>query len=590
MKFSFKIFLLAGTFLLGVTACDDITDLDLLDDPNQAGTDQADAEFLYNSIQLKFAEIFMGRVALESGNSLAAAQGGTTPNLFRFASDLTRMTAMTGGATYNNAFQPTYFNALWTDVYADMFPDIAALEVIAAEVNAPHHVATANILKAYTMMMLVDIFGDVPYSEIGQGLVDISPAADDGASVYAAAIALLDASLAGLDEEATVELASGNDNFFRASLSDWATLAKTLKFRAAVTTRLVDSGAGATAEALLAEGDLITMAGEDWQWNYGTQRTNPSVRHPLYVDWYENDDGDYLGNYFMWALAEEKGLLADTVVDARANYYFYRQQTNLTTEIVGQSNAFDCILSSVPVRSAVPSHFTSIDPNMPYCLGTSNSDPGTTGYFGRDHGNNSGIPPDGNLRTTFGIYPAGGLYDNGSQRTTQNDGTQGALGAGIIPLMLESYVHFLRAEAALTMGTSDDAATQLEAGIRASFAKVSGFGGSPEIADSTINTYVNYVMETYDDAGDDGSRLSIIGKEFYLALWGQPFEHYNLYRRTCAPNNLQPLLENPQDGGNFIKSALYPTVYVTLNQEASQKDITQSVFWDTNPAGAGCNY
>ena len=153
--------------------------------------------------------------------------------------------------------------------------------------------------------------------------------------------------------------------------------------------------------------------------------------------------------------------------------------------------------------------------------------------------------------------------------------------------MTESYVHFLRAEAALTMGTSDDAKTQLMAGIEASFDKVSGFLGSPAIADSVVSVYMNYVSDTYD-AADDATKLAIISKEFYIALWGQPWEHYNLYRRNCAPANMQPLLENPQDGPNFIQSSLYPTVFVTLNQDVSQKEITEEVFWDTN--GAGCNY
>ena len=35
------------------------------------------------------------------------------------------------------------------------------------------------------------------------------------------------------------------------------------------------------------------------------------------------------------------------------------------------------------------------------------------GYWGRDHGNDEGIPPDHSKEHLMGIYPAGGAYDEG---------------------------------------------------------------------------------------------------------------------------------------------------------------------------------
>lgn len=31
----------------------------------------------------------------------------------------------------------------------------------------------------------------------------------------------------------------------------------------------------------------------------------------------------------------------------------------------------------------------------------------TNAYFGREHGNSDGIPPDGEIRTNWGVYPHG---------------------------------------------------------------------------------------------------------------------------------------------------------------------------------------
>lgn len=577
----------AATLFIGVAACSDLTELDLQDSPNQVSPENAGQEFLYNSIQLKFAEIFMG-VGNDNGTL------NTTPNLYRFAGDLTRVTAMTGGSVYQNAFQPTYFDALWTDVYADLLPDIAALERLSNERGQTKELGTAKIMQAYVLFMLVDIFGEVPFSEIGQGVEIISPVADSGEDVYAAALALLDEGVALLqDEDSPDFLRSGEiDNFYAGDTEDWVTLANTLRLRSAVTTRLVNGNAAAQAAAAI-EAGVIESAGSDWQWNFGNSRVNPSTRHPLYIEGYESVDGDYFGNYFLWKLAQEK-FIGDSIVDPRARYYFYRQDANLVEDIITQSNAFDCILSAVPDRDDTPQHYLDIDPNMPYCLGDATEEVGSNGYFGRDHGNNSGIPPDGALRTVYGVYPAGGLFDNGSGQTTQNGGTDGALGEGIIPFMLSTYVNFYRAEAALTLGTSDDARAQLEAGMRSSFAKVGGFAGSPSIEEAfdstTVDDYVDFVLDQYDNADDDNERLNIVSNEFYIAYFGQPYEVYNLYRRTCAPTNMQPLLENPQAGSEFTRSAFYPAVYVQRNSNKEQKPgTTVNVFWDTNSSGT-CNY
>ncbi len=54
------------------------------------------------------------------------------------------------------------------------------------------NVGMAKIIKAYTLMTLVDMFGDVPLSEANLGVENTNPMVDKGQVVYAAAIKLLD--------------------------------------------------------------------------------------------------------------------------------------------------------------------------------------------------------------------------------------------------------------------------------------------------------------------------------------------------------------------------------------------------------------
>ena len=145
------------------------------------------------------------------------------------------------------------------------------------------------------------------------------------------------------------------------------------------------------------------------------------------------------------------------------------------------------------------------------------------------------------------------------------------------------------AEAVVTLGVSGDAAAYLEAGMRQSIAKVISFGSldgdydaSFEPSTDDIDNYVNTVLDSFN-AADATGQMDIIAKEYHISLYGNGIEAYNMYRRTGMPSGMQPTREpNP---GDFPRLSFYPADYVNLNANASQRDITEQVFWDTNPAG-----
>ncbi len=567
--------------VLSLAACSDLDEL--FENPNGVDPSRADAVSLYNSVQLNFRNV---------ANSQA---------VFAFAGGLTRMRGEIGGFTYQATHGPTEFDGLWRQAYADLFPDVDAFIALAEPVGLDAEAASAKIMKAYTLMLLVDLFGDVPNGEAGQGAnADnqiLNPVGDSGADVYNAAIALLDEAIVQLDGSGDFGSAAF-DNFYGGTAAGWTTFANTLKIRAAVTTRLVNGAGGVgTINSITSGGDFIDVNAENFEWQYGNNRANPDNRHPFYVNWYENNDGAYMSNWFMWLMAESKGF-----PDPRTRYYFYRQERDIVGAYEENPNAFDCIFTMTPDPDFLPAHYEAVSEDMPYCLGSY-----TQGYFGRDHANGSGIPPDGNLRTTYGLYPGGGSFDDGiSNDITQNGGTTGAQGAGIAPIWQASFTHFNLAEAVLTMGADGDARAFLQAGVELSQDRVRAFeslvDGSEQIAnappvdvfvedtypaDSTFAEYVDFVLAEYDAATTDEGRLGVVAREYLIALFGNGIEGYNLYRRTCLPANIQPAIDpNP---GPFIRSALYPSVHVNLNQNIQQKNsFTDPVFWDTNDAS--CNY
>jgi hypothetical protein len=212
------------------------------------------------------------------------------------------------------------------------------------------------------------------------------------------------------------------------------------------------------------------------------------------------------------------------------------------------------------------------------------------GYWGRDHGDNSGNPSDNFKRTTFGVYPAGGNFDDDRFEHVSSGDSSG--GAGITPILTAAWVDFLKAEIALSQGNTGNAKAHLSNGLAKQITKVSTFSSrDPEAAKSPhflataadINAFITSVRDDFDDAPWD-----TLGVQFFVSAFGNGIESYNFYRRTGYPTSLQPSLSKTP--GIFIRSMFYPANAANTNSNISQKpNQAQPVFWDTNATGPVAN-
>ncbi len=547
MTKSIKYVMVLAVMLMGVGSCKKFDTL--LENPNSPTPQSADVDLYLNNVQLNFSSFF------------DQAQG--------FGSQLTRMTVFFG-PTYQNGFSPQTFDAIWSTAYTGVLKNANAMIPLAKAQSKFLHSGIGSVLKAYTLMTLVDMFGNVPYTEANLGNENLNPKVDNGSAVYTAALALLDDAIADLGK--TAATAPTSILFNNTTAASWRRVANTLKLRAYVNTRLVDNTVGAKIKTLVDGGNIIRSDADEFTFRYGTQQATPNSRHPRYNANYvaSGGAGDYIASQYMYSLRFEKGL-----TDPRTRYYLYRQTISDPTP-----QQQPCAYQNTPA------HYPA---TMPFCyLGS--------GYWGRDHGDNSGIPPDGTQRTVWGVYPAGGLFDcNNYTATSLNVGGRGA---GIAPIWMSFFTDFVLAEAALTVnGAGGDARALLQSAITKSISRVMAFPAQVGAAVCTnqtpsataISNYVNLVMSEYDAATTTDARLDVVIREYWLALWGNGAEAYNAYRRTGKPKasinggtGLQ-LTVLPNTGG-FIRSFLYPSVFVNLNSNAVQKgNWTTKVFWDTNP-------
>ena len=523
--------------------------LDLLDSPNAVTTSNTDVNYLLNSVELTYRSHFNG-----IGDS---------------GMRLTRMLNL-GSAIYDNAVSPGNYDGVWSTAYAGLLTDAKTLIPIAEGRQLFVHAGIARTLRASALVNLVDTFGDVPYSEANDP-ANFNPKTDGGAAIYTAVLAELDKAIENFS--ATSSAGASGDLIYGGATDNWIRLANTLKLKMYLNRRLIDkAGSTSAINALITGNRLISTAAQNFAFRFGNNLTNPDTRHPRYAGQYSpTGGGDYQSNSYMGTLYSAKGF-----PDPRIRYYFYRQTVRNPTNV----NELRCI------TNPKPAHYTDADV---FCL------PSSVGYWGRDHLSNEGIPPDGLLRTAWGLYPAGGLYDNNAGVPVSLGA--GAGGAGIHPMMMRSFVDFMLAESALTLGTSGTARTLLRTAVEKSMADVRALAlGSTEAGkivtfetDSKlvwadeVTKYVNAVLATYDAATTDDARLNVIGTEYWLALHGNGIESYNLYRRTGKPANQQPGLDaNP---GQFARSYYYPASYIVRNANAKQKTgVNVPVFWDNNPA------
>lgn len=541
--------------VLAFSACD-VLDLETKDNPNFLTPDQADVDLLLNNVQKETTDFF------EVAN--------------QFGMDVTRMKHMFG-PLYFNAYGPTSYDVTWSQAYSTTLQDIASAKALAEAGGLTDHLGVAQTLEAYILLGLVDLFGDVPYQEALQGADNLNPGinGDAGESVYTAAIGLLDA--AATNFAATAPRSLDNDFYFGGDMTKWTTLVNTLKLRAYLNMRH-NGDQSANINAVL--GDVIDAADEDFQFQYSTVNANPDSRHPQFGDNYDNGGNDYMNVHYMALFFQDyDGFDGVLFSDPRLRYYFYRQETSDTND----PNEKSC------VNFDDPTHYNLASP-----MGPAAGEGGTVfcqmgnGYWGRFHGDDDGIPPDDQLRTIWGIYPMGGRFDAGQDERGRI--TSGAQGAGISPIMLSSYVYFMRAEAALMVGTTDDARTMLSTAIDHSMAKVTSFGpldaewtsGGYDAFAATaaqMTDYRDMVLARYDAATTDDMRLAIIIREYYKAAFGNGHEAYNMYRRTGHPTDLQPTFDS-SGGGEFIRSHFYPSRLVDRNSSVTQKTaLSTGPFW-----------
>jgi hypothetical protein len=173
-------------------------------------------------------------------------------------------------------------NGIWNNCYDNNY-DYQIVQNKASVAGAGFYAGIARIMKAHNFQMLVDVYGNVPYSQSLKGGANPTPAYDKGIDVYKDLFRQIDTGIAQI-KDALVTTTNANKNIatndilFKGDKVKWAKFGNTLKLRMLIHAYAV-AGINKAAEIAIinAEGSGFLGAGEDAmiQPGYAADKPNP---------------------------------------------------------------------------------------------------------------------------------------------------------------------------------------------------------------------------------------------------------------------------------------------------------------------------
>lgn len=463
-----------------------------------------------------------------------------------------------------------YTNNQWDAIYTGPLQDIELMIKNGDEGGNLIYSGIARILKAYAFSILVDVYGDVPFTEANkQTEGNPYPSYDAGNTIYPALLTMLDDAIDNL-EDATAEnlFAPGDDDLIYGGDPDkWVKLANTIKLKLYNQIRLVQN-VSAPVSSLMTENNFIG-ATESFELPYGTSKS-PDNRNPGVLEYESGQKSYYISPWFYRLMKGENPDMFFGIFDPRIPYYFYKQlKPGQATREGNPTEYRDGGFVSI--------YFGSIGPN-------------------RDHST------DGSM-TVLGMYPVGGRYDQG-------DGVKvtGTSCTGAAPYRFLTYADLLYIKAELVnVGlATGDARALLQSAMAASMSQVDRVVTAtqttqtvPKLATAaSATTYINNILAAYDAAATAAKKLEIIMTQKWIQSFGSNVDQWTDYRRTGYPVVFDPR-NTTQAPGGFVTSPEGPAIQVqrineiplslpwgqddlSLNPNApDQKNpATFKVFWD----------
>ena len=472
---------------------------------------------------------------LDPGYLFANAQYSSALNTLAYQSAIVQqiVTPFTGvleGGNHNVVYDPNS-NALFNSMYtAGSGPVVLLVDIINKTKDNPdrsnlYHMA--RIMKAYVFQVLVDTYGDVPYTQAGQGYLSgvYLPAYDNNETIYTDLLKEISEATAALDASKAIEK---TDLFYAGDIAKWKKLGNSLLLRVAMRYSKVDE---ATAEEYAADafaGGVMDAVADNAIIKFNSTFNNPSAN-------------TYQGT-------------------ERANYYLARPFVDYL------KNTSDPRLAKIAVKYEFPANPLA-----------------TAGAEDTDPANQLGMPMGYNESSIVDdpLYPgksgAAWKYSQLNRRTVAKLE---------VPEFLITYAQttLLLAEAAERGWITGDVQALYEAGVRAHMDQMAQYDVNATIPPEDQDAYLlaNPLVP--------GTALEQINTQYWIASFQNGSEAWANFRRSGFPAlELNPYPSpDPSVIGDFIHRLVYPAREKTVNTanydaavaRMGADNLAARIFWD----------
>ncbi|MFC5044211.1 SusD/RagB family nutrient-binding outer membrane lipoprotein [Aquimarina hainanensis] len=182
--------------------------------------------------------------------------------------------------SFNNytGLTPNRFDTAWNNIYTSILIELDIYIKNSTEIGANHYLGIGQILKAYSLMLATDVWGNIPFTESGLGLDNTAPKYDDQTTViYPAIFSLLQSGIENLgkNDGGFAVKTKGGDVFHDGDIDLWTKAARAIRARAYL-------HQGNYSEALTDAQASFTSRNDNLRFTYET--TNPG-------QWFRFNDG-----------------------------------------------------------------------------------------------------------------------------------------------------------------------------------------------------------------------------------------------------------------------------------------------------------
>lgn len=428
------------------------------------------------------------------------------------------------GANYNqwSSFQDDPFASFYPSAVPKLVDIISRTKSDAAKTNLYN---ATRIWKAYVFQYLTDTYGDVPYSQAGQGYLSqvITPKYDTQQDIYKDLLKELDEASAALDPagaKITGEILYGGD------VTKWKRFGYSLLLRVAMRLSKIDPVLADQYVDKAVAGGLMQSNAD-----------NALIKHTT----------EFVNNIGVEISGTEKG-----------NYYVTKPFVEFLRATA------DPRLGSLTRRYVGAASFTQQ----------------TTDRISKDPTKQKGLPigyNDITIASTFAAEGVASLYDY-----SQFDWNLFFVNTSPEYHLTYGQTQLLLAEAITRGWTTGDAATAFSNALRADMLLLSDFGTGAAIATADINTYItNHPLVP-------ANALKQINEEYWVGSFPNAQEGWSNFRRSGYPALLPNPYPGSEIPGEFIRRHKYPdreNITNASNVEAAKSNqggdaMNKRVWWD----------